>query len=46
MKMTHMRITVLAYFLTDALHCHVRRGKEKHLLDSLEKFEDLKIRFL
>ena len=46
MKMTHMCITVLAYFLADSLHWHVLSGKEKHLLNGLEKFKDLKMRFL
>ena len=35
MKMTHMCITSLAYFLTDTLNWQVFWGKEKYLLNSL-----------
>ena len=42
--MTSMWITVLAYFLTDALNWQVFWGKEKYLLNSLD--ENWKIRFL
>ena len=38
--MTYIRRTILAYFLTDTLNCHVLRVREKYLLDSL--YEKLK----
>ena len=31
MKVTYLRITILAYFLTDALNWQVLWGKEKYL---------------
>ena len=40
MKMTYIRVTILAYFLTDTLIWHVLEDKEKYLLDSL--YEELK----
>ena len=42
MKMTYIRVTILAYFLTDTLNWQVLEGKEKYLLDSL--YEELKIK--
>ena len=40
MTMTYLRITILAYFLTDTLNLHMLRGKEKYLLNSVyEKFK-------
>ena len=38
--MTYIRITILAYFLTDTPNWEVLRGKEKYLLNSL--YEKLK----
>ena len=38
--MTYVRITVIAYFLTDTLNWQVLRGKEKYLLNNL--YEKLK----
>ena len=35
MKMTYIRITLLAYFLTDTLNWHVLCDKEKYLSNSL-----------
>ena len=35
--MRYMRITFLAYFLTDTLNCQVLWGKEKYLLNSLHE---------
>ena len=41
MKMTHIHITNLAYFLTGSLKWEVLWGKEKYLLNSLyEKLEN------
>ena len=40
MKMTYMRITGLAYLLTDTLNRQVLRGNEKYLLNIL--YEKLK----
>ena len=37
MKITYIRITVLAYFLTDTLKLQVVGGQEKYLLNSLCK---------
>ena len=35
MKMTYIRITILAYFLNDTLNQQVLWGKEKYLLNNL-----------
>ena len=41
--MTYIRRTILAYFLTDTLNCHVLQVREKYLLDSLyEKYSFFK----
>ena len=41
MKMTHICITILTYFLTDTLNWQVLLSKEKYLLNSLyEKLEN------
>ena len=37
MKMTNIRVTILAYFLPDTLNWQVLGGKEKCLLDSLSE---------
>ena len=39
MKLTYMRTTILAYFLTDNLNSQVLWGNEKYLLNSLWKTE-------
>ena len=43
MKMTYIRTTILAYFLTDAQNWQVLWVKEKYLLNSL--YEKLKNKF-
>ena len=35
MKMTHICITILVYFLTETVNWQVLWGKEKYLLNSL-----------
>ena len=38
--MTYIRVTILAYFLTDTLNWQVLQSKEKYLLNGL--YEELK----
>ena len=41
MKITHIHITILAYFFTDTLNWQVLLSKEKYLLNSFyEKLEN------
>ena len=43
--MTYIRITVLAYFLTDTLNWQVLWGKEKYLLSILyEKLKNVSLK--